>query len=287
MQSSGQQPTEELGRKNGGERNRDEQASLPLFEFPAESSQPEDTPLNPQVQSQSQINDLIEQPSSEEAIGQGLVYPPPPSYYQSLKLPTERPALPAQPVANASLAFNSHVPRSQMQYNPPGVQVPPPPYPTQHFPGVQQPAKKSYKWVWIVASIFTIAALISCGLCVWAFYQFFNTTFQQESGATNVVNSYFQAVQNQRYAYAYQDLQISGLTENDYIAKAKASDIQNGLLQSFVIEQPTFGMNSSSGPDLTRWTVTVDVTRAKVSYPVLLTVQKMGGSWEITYIDRY
>jgi hypothetical protein len=284
MQSSGQQPTEEIGHENGGIGNEKEQASLPLYEFPAESSQLQDIPLIPQVKYQSQRNDLIEQPS-EESIQQGLVYPPPPSYYQNMQTPVVRPALPAQPGANTSLPFNSLVPGSQARHYPPGVQVPP--YPSPQFPGVQLPAKRSYKWVWIVASIFTVAALVSCGLCGWAFYQLFNTTFQQESGATDVVNNYFQHVQNQRYTNAYQDLQISGLTQDDYIAKAQNSDIQNGLLLSFVIEQPTFGSNSSSGPDLSRWRVTVDVTRAKVSYPVLLTVQNIGGSWEITYIDRY
>jgi hypothetical protein len=284
MQSSGQQPTEEIGHENGGIGNEKEQASLPLYEFPAESSQLQDIPLIPQVKYQSQRNDLIEQPS-EESIQQGLVYPPPPSYYQNMQTPVVRPALPAQPGANTSLPFNSLVPGSQARHYPPGVQVPP--YPPPQFPGVQPPAKRSYKWVWIVASIFTVAAIVSCGLCGWAFYQLFNTTFQQESGATDVVNNYFQHVQNQRYTNAYQDLQISGLTQDDYIAKAQNSDIQNGLLLSFVIEQPTFGSNSSSGPDLSRWRVTVDVTRAKVSYPVLLTVQNIGGSWEITYIDRY
>jgi hypothetical protein len=284
MQSSGQQPTEEIGHENGGVGNEKEQASLPLYEFPAESSQLQDTPLIPQVKYQSQGNDKIEQ-LSEESIQQGLVYPPPPSYYQNMEMPTVRPALPAQPGTNASLTFNSFAPGSQARNYPTGVQVPP--YSPPLFPGVQPPVKRSYKWVWIVASIFTVAALVSCGLCGWAFYQLFNTTFQQESGATDVVNNYFQHVQNQRYTNAYQDLQISGLTQDDYIAKAQDSDTQNGLLLSFIVEQPTFGSNSSSGPDLSRWKVTVDVTRAKVSYPVLLTVQNIRGSWEITYIDRY
>jgi hypothetical protein len=35
------------------------------------------------------------------------------------------------------------------------------------------------------------------------------------------------------------------------------------------------------------WRYTVDVKRTKTSYPVLLTVQEIGGSWKITYIDRY
>jgi hypothetical protein len=101
------------------------------------------------------------------------------------------------------------------------------------------------------------------------------------------VNNYFHDVQNQRYTHAYQDLQISGLTLDDYIKQAQASNTQNGSLLSFVVGQPTFGSNSSPGPDLSRWRYTVDVTRAKASYPALVTVEKIGGNWKITYIDRY
>jgi len=82
-------------------------------------------------------------------------------------------------------------------------------------------------------------------------------------------------------------LQISGLTLEDYLKQVQTSDIQSGTLLSCVIGQPTFGTNSSSGPDLSQWSYTVNVTRAKNSYPVLVTVEKIGGSWKITYIDRY
>ncbi len=284
MQSSGQQPTEEIEPENGEVVSEKDQASSPFYEFPADSSQLQDTPLAEPVTYQSHGNDMVKQ-LPVESIHQGLVYPPPPSYYQNMQMPTVRPALPAQSVANATLTYNSIAPGSQARLYPTGVQVPP--YPPSQFPGVQPPAKRSYKWVWIVASIFTVAALVSCGLCGWAFYQLFNTTFQQETGATEVVNNYFQHVQNQRYTNAYQDLQINGLTQDDYITKAQASDTQNGLLLSFVVGQPTVGSNSGSGPDLSLWRFTVDVTRAHASYPVLLTAQNIGGSWKITYIDRY
>ena len=101
------------------------------------------------------------------------------------------------------------------------------------------------------------------------------------------MNTYFQDVQNQRYEHAYQNLQISGLTLEDYVKQAQASDAQNGLLLSFSVEQPTFDTNANSGPDLNKWSYTVNVTRAKTSYPMLVTVEKVGGSWKITYIDKY
>lgn len=284
MQSSGQQPPKETGHEDEGVGNEIEQASLPLYEFPADNSQLQDATLSPQVTYQNHADDKLKQPS-EDSIQQGLVYPPPPSYYQNMQTPPVRPVLPSQLGANASITFLSPAPGQQTQPYPTGVQAPP--FPPAQFPGMQPPAKRSYKWVWIIISIFTVALLVSGGLCGWAFYQFFNTTFQHESGAANAVNDYFHHVQNQRYTNAYQDLQISSLTQDDYSAKAQASDAQNGLLLSFVVGQPTFVSNPGSGPDLSQWRFTVDVTRARTSYPVLLTVQNIGGSWKITYIDRY
>ena len=252
MQPSGQQPTEKIEHENAGVEDTKEQASSPLYEFPADQ--------------------------------QAMIYPPPPSYYQNMQIPPVRTALPLQPGANTSLPFQSSTPGSQAQLSPTGVQVPS--YPPTHYPGIQPPVKKSYKWIWIIVSIFSVAFLVTCGLCGWGFYQLFSIVYQQETGATDVVNNYFQDVQNQRYTHAYQDLQINGLTLSDYITKAQDSDTQNGSLLSFVVGQPTID-SSSTQPDLSHWRYTVDVTRAKVLYPVLVTVQKIGGGWKITYIDRY
>ncbi len=253
MQSSGQQPKEKIEHENAGVEGIKEKASSPLYEFPADQ--------------------------------QGMIYPPPPSYYQNMQTPPVPTALPLQPGVNTALPFQSPTPGSQAQLNPMGVQVPP--YPPAYYPGMQPPVKKSYKWVWIIVSIFSVAFLVTCGLCGWGFYQLFDTVIKQETGATDVVNNYFHDVQNQRYTRAYQDLQISGLTLDDYIKRAQASNTRNGSLLSFVVGQPTFGSNSSTGPDLSQWRYAVDVTRAKASYPVLVTVEKKGGSWKITYIDRY
>ena len=253
MQTSDQQPKEKIERGTAEVEDINGQASSPLYEFPGEQ--------------------------------QGMVYPPPPSYYQNMQIPEVRAALPLQPGTHTSLPFQSSTPGSQAQLNQMDVQVPP--FPQTHYPGIQPPVKKSYKWVWIIVSIFIVGFLITCGFCGWGVYQLFNTVINQETGATDVVNNYFQDVQNQRYAHAYQNLQISGLTLEAYSVQAQTSDTQNGSLLSFVVEQPTFGTNSNTGPDLSKWRYTVDVTRAKTSYPVFVTVEKIGGSWKITYIDRY
>ena len=184
MQSSGQQPTEHTEYENSGVEDIKKQASTPLYEFPAEQ--------------------------------QGMIYPPLPSYYQNMQIPPERSALPLQAGANTSLA-----PDRQAQLNSTGIQAPL--YPPTYYPGMQPPLKKSYKWVWITVSIFSVAILVTFGLCGWAFYQLFNTVVQQQMGATDVVNSYFKNVQNQQYTSAYQNLQITGLTEEDFISKAQAT----------------------------------------------------------------
>lgn len=243
MESPGQQPKEDIERENVEVEDSKDQAALPLYEFPAEP--------------------------------QGMVYPPPPSYYQNMQIPETR----------AAFAFQPGTTVSQTQLD---VRVAPvgPSGPT-HAPEMQPQLKKSRKWVWIVISIFGLGFLVTCGLCGWGAYQLFDSIINQENGATDVVNAYFQDVQNQRYAHAYQNLQISGLTLEEYTKKAQASDTQNGLLLSFAAQQPTFDTNATSGPDLNKWSYTVNVTRAKTSYPVLVTVEKVGGNWKITYIDRY
>ena len=64
MQSSGQQPKEKIEPENAGVEDVKEQASSPLYEFPADQ--------------------------------QGMVYPPPPSYYQNMQIPRSGAALPLQ-----------------------------------------------------------------------------------------------------------------------------------------------------------------------------------------------
>ena len=267
MQFSSQQPTGEP------EQERDEtgQASSPFYEFPADSTLPQDAPQPAQAAQQNPEIPDRDQPPVEP----GLVYPPPPSYYQNMQVPPGPPALPSQPGANAPGTFAP--PELRGQYYPGGWPIPP--YP----PGqVQPPAKRSYKWVWIIVAVIIAALLISGGLCAWAVYQLFNTTFQQATGSMNVVNDYFRQVQSQGYENAYRDLQITGLTQAEFLAQAQASDAQNGSVISYTVEQPAPVSNK-----LSEWRYTVNVTRTKTSYPVLLTVQQIGGSWKITYIDRY
>jgi len=273
MQYSSENPAGDSGQDNGGTENEVGQAELPLYEFPADRPSLPDAAGSPQVTRQDSGDDALKQPS-QESIQQGLVYPPPPSFYQNMQVPLIRPPLPSRPAPSAP--FTPNPLETLGQFYPPGAQ----------YPGPQPPVKRSSRWVWIIVSIFAAAVLVSGGLCAWAFYTLFNTTLQQSSASLNVVNNYFNQIQNQAYANAYRDLQISGLTQDDFIAQAQESDAQNGLMLSFVVHQPMFVSNPDSGPDLSQWRLTVDVTRAKTTYPVLVTVKQTGGTWKITYYDR-
>lgn len=283
MESSGQQSTGEPGRESEEVGDEKEQASSPLYEFPADSSLLQDAPSSAQFASDHPGSVSSNQPS-QESLEQGLVYPPPPSFYQNMQAPpVVQPNFLPQGTANRPAAFPP--PGMQGQFYPGSAPIPP--YPPGQFPGMQPPGKRSYKWVWIIVSILIAGLLLSGGLCVWAFYNVFNTAYQQVTSSMNVVNDYFQHMENKSYENAYRDLQISGLTQDDFTAKVMASEVQGGPVISFRIETPSYGSSPASGSNLSQWRYTVDVTRVKTSYPVLLTVQQIGGSWKITYIDRY
>ena len=274
-----QETTEEAGR------NEEMEPSAPLYEFPAGTPAPAAPPDAFQSAPQTPVlaGDEYAQQPSEEDIRRGLVYPPPPSYYQNLQMPSNRSPLPQTQAANDPAPYPQQVYVPQPPVYPAAFQgTQAPPFPPPQLP----PVRKSRRWVWIIVSIFAVAFLISCGLCSWAFYSLFNTTFQQVSGATNVAQEYYKDIQNHDYADAYKFLQITTLTQADFVQQAQATDTQNGVVRSFTTEQPAFTTNPSTGPNLSQWRITVDVTREKTSYPVLLTVQQSGNTWKITYFDK-
>jgi hypothetical protein len=292
MHSSDEQPET---MKQAADETPGQQGLQPLYEFP-----PGGSLLNEAAQPAPITQILPEpgqepQPEQKPAHGnaqQGFVYPPPPSYYQNMTLPPQHPIMPSPPQSRAGqqvpggLNYAPQTPQRQMQQG--GVHMyPPPGAPPFVSP---PPVKKSYTWAWIVAIILAVAVLASCGLCGWGAYNLFNTSLQQVSGALTVVNDYYTNIQSQNYSSAYSDLapqgQISGLTQDQFTTQAKQRDAQYGPVLSFVPGQPSFSNNPTTGPDLSRFTVTVDVKRTHLNYTVLLTVSKVRENWKIIEYDQ-
>lgn len=312
MPSSNQQPGDESRLSATGEPVEPEElvepeAFQPLYEFPpdAPDARPEATPLTHVLPEEA-----VQPKLSAEAIQQGLVYPPPPSYYQNLPIQTERPFLPQAPRGGTSIpnglayAPSQYPPVQQQPSQQGGTQYPPPGLPAYPaYPAYpagmpvygqpyqqQPPVKKSRRWLWILLSVLGVIMLASCGLCGWGAYTFVSSTYQQVSGALNVVDDFYSNLQAENYSAAYSDLapqgQIIGLTQSQFTVQASKLDQQYGPVTSFVLGQPSFSNDANTGPNLSRFTITVDIKRTRLSYTALVTVKKIGGTWKITQYDR-
>jgi hypothetical protein len=277
------------------------QSTQPLYEFVAE-----DANLNPGVvpgrEGESSEGTGERNPASlplptDEEIRRGLIYPPPPSFYQNMHEVSGPPVVPSgegsgrYPEASAASSAERAIgdPRAEMgQYrgpNPPYIPVP---------SEVKPQAKRSRAWIWIVASVLGAALLVSCGLCGWGMYSIFSSTFQQVVEPLTVAQNYYSALQAKNYSLAYSYLSpqgaISGLTLDEFTQQANTRDSQLGSVRSYNPGQPAFNTSTSatgtSNVDLSRATITVDVTRSQQNYSVLLTMQKIGGRWKIVDFDR-
>lgn len=279
-----------------------EHASTPLYEFPADSHfqnpydyaafQSEPLVQTGEGESAKAPSETHVLPSGEdasipshEAGARGFVYPPPPSYYQNMTDPAQIPPLPpaitGTPLSYPATPFTGQGDQTYL-----GNVQSPPILPAPMAP----PAKRSRKWIWIIVSIFSVAFVASCGLCSWASYNLFSTTYQQVSNSLNVVNGYYAAIQTKNYHVAYSYLApqgaISGLTEEQFTQQAQNRDDQNGRVLSYTPGQPMYDTSATTGPNLSKFTITINVSRTNLDYAVLLTVSKIGGDWKITDFDR-
>ncbi len=277
------------------------QSTQPLYEFVAE-----DASHGPGVSPESGTGDSEGKergnqasaplPSDEE-IRRGLIYPPPPSFYQNMQI------VPAQPLTTPAEGQTRYGevastptdegpvrdPRPDMaQYNslyPPYIPGP---------PETKPQAKRSRAWIWIVASVLGVALLASCGLCGWGTYTIFSSTFQQVLEPLTLTQNYYSALQAKNYSLAYSYLApqgtISGLTLDEFVQQARTRDSQYGPVRSYTPGQPAFTTSTSdtgiSNTNLSRATITVDVSRSQQNYSALLTLQKIGGQWKIVDFDR-
>jgi hypothetical protein len=236
--------------------------------------------MEPHQQSGEQSNQ--EGQSAAQDIQQGLVYPPPPSYYQNLQVSSERPPLPGKQFPNAPFANSGYGTPGQPYAPSPGM--PASIYAPGQFPGMMppmSPVRRSRKQIWIIVSIISVSVLLVCGAGGWAFYNIFNAVSQQVNGATQVVEDFYQNLQSNDETNAYFDLHIDRLTSNAFIQQAQTVVSQYGSLVSFKIDTTSFSSNTSS----LRWQITVDVTRRHNSYSVPLSVDNINGTWKITAIN--
>lgn len=276
MQPSDQQLPEETVERSS--EDKIEPAAQPLYEFPGDELLPNTTAVPAPITRVLPDEELAHMPL-EEAVRRGLIYPPPPAFYQNMHEVPVQPPLPSQYGVNEQAAprFGS-------------VLAPQPP-----FTPSTTPARRSRRWIWIVVSILSLAFLGSCGSCIWASYAYISPVAQQLSGAIDVVDDYYGNIQAQNYATAYLDLSLNGqLTQDQFVQLAQTRDAQDGRVKSYMLGQPAYGSNPTSGLDLSHLTITVNVTRCKdgassgqscLSYTTLLTMQKVAGHWKI--VDFY
>lgn len=264
MQPSNQQPSEE--------------EQQPQAQSVAEKAEP--------VVAASEIIVLGE--ASSEEVQSGLVYPPPPSFYQNMQIPAEKPPLPlpapdpivprSYPAANVGFA-----PQNAFQPHP-GL----PPQPLSYPPPTRP--RGSRKKLWIILSIVGVCLLTVCGLCGWGIYSYVAPIFQNVSQSlttvTNLTNDYYQNIEQKHYDAAYQDLQMNSLTQSAFAQQAQQRETQLGSISSFQIDSPSPEVTSSeTGENISGYKLTIDVVRASSSYSVHLEVEAIGSTWKITSFD--
>jgi hypothetical protein len=298
MQTSNPFPGEPEKAKEGSEA---EQRSQPFYEFHVPySAWPEEkqetTKSEAEVSRSADMAAAIppadtaaQQRPKEDLIRQGLVYPPPPSFYQQAQVVHKQP-LPVAAVPPVApplgMAGVGSLPPQAVGSIPPGSYGPP----FAPAPPMQPPVKKSYKWIWITVSILVVLLLAACGFCGWAFSQFFTPIVQSETNVMTVANNYYGALQNKDYVGAYQYLQpqgsIQGMTQATFTQHAQSADAQYGTVRSYTTGTVSPVTSSNSALSFSSFTVAINVVRIHQSYSVFLTLQKSGNDWKIVDFDR-
>ncbi len=226
--------------------------------------------------------------SAEQMLYGDLVYPPPPSFYQSLPPDAGR----TRPFGGTTAAAARLPQPAAPQVPPPSSARPdarPPSYAGSPLgsPGPGgRPRSSSRTWIWVTLAIIAISLVTSLSLCSWAFYNTISSAQRQYDNLSSLVDDYYDHIQRQDYAHAFLDLQPStdqaGLTPAQFSAEAQARDRSYGPVISYsIVSLPDFSLQS--GPT---YGVQVDVKRTHLQYSVLLTVRQINGTWKIVDFDR-
>jgi hypothetical protein len=284
-----------------------------------EDEQPEGTFVPEDVQNIQPVHMeqvvLPSPPLDEEAIRQGLIYPPPPDFYTRMPAGPQPPppaihrsSMPpatwstdqqAQKLVSASPEKTSLEPEGVDTVNhegvPPRIRPPMPldasyPAPQVHAPYMQ--VKPSYTWLWMLITGLAILIFGSCTLAVWLGYSMFGSQLNNPYDANAIgqqqITNYYGAVQAKNYIQAYSYLHpegsIQGLTQAQFVQRAQQQDTQFGDVLSFnpdTLDVPNNGLAANSFKE------SVDIGRAKGrNYTVNLTFQKIGSTWYITDFDK-
>jgi hypothetical protein len=255
-----------------------------------------------------------DQAAENEAIRRGLIYPPPPDFYEKMSepptiepneiQPQPVPGPPMQPIGGTPAHPNNPARNSWQAAPPAQEQHPPAGYPLypqgQNYAGMQAPpfvagpppAKKSRKGLFIVLGIIAAFVLLGCGLCAWVgvplFEQVYSQTYSVEINGTQVVNNYYAALQNKQYAQAYSELSTQGALKNisqaEFTAQAEKQDALYGPVLRYTPGQPD--LSNYNGSTISTFSITVDVARNKRSYTAQLQLTKVNNQWKISDFDQ-
>lgn len=274
MDSSEQQPQPQATPVQASEETF-EQQETPLYEFPHLNPQTDAAAFQPESAPTVDTHPPEGAPSLDrlalvQAVREGRIYPPPPSYYE-LQSPDELIGFSAAPMNSA---------RPAPPYYPP----PRPAYAPPNRAPRGATARRPRVWVWIVVVALSVG-LVGCGLLSWGAYTIFSTAYQSASGSIQVVEDFYGNLQSQDYQAAYHDLDIPNLTLAQFMQQAQQADQQNGAIQSYDLQQPSISV-SQNAPDLSHFSYTVQVTRPHASYSALIDVSQEGKTWKITNFDR-
>lgn len=275
MQPSNQQPAEtdkqqaeaipEAGGLGSGE--------VAFYEFPAEGL--EQQPV-PGASSPIPAEKIPPVEVSAQDIQSGLVYPPPPSFYQNMQVPAEKPPLPS-PVLPVPVPPASNQPYPGMPFRPPHPAMVPP---TQ--------AHGSRKKYWIILSVLSTVLLLSCGLCSWWAYSAIGPLIQDTTSITYTVTNYYQHIEQADYEAAYTYLSIENVSQASFIEQAQQRDDELGSVSSFEVSgaNPQYSVDDNSDLSISVFSVSISVVRgASESYNAHLNLQKIEGKWRITSFD--
>jgi hypothetical protein len=254
--------------------------------------------------------------AENEAIRRGLIYPPPPAFYEEMSplstpiVSTDRvhpqtiPTHPLQSIPETSTPSKT-ISRNPWQTPPPqSNQYPRTGYPLypqgQNYAGTQAPPfvvsappkKKPRKWILITFAAIAAVMLLSCGLCAWVgvpiFEQVYTQAYSVEVNGLQVVNDYYSDLQNKQYAQAYRDLSTQGALKNisqaEFIAQAEKQDNLYGPVLRYTPGQPD--LNNYDGSAISTFPIKVDIARTKQSYTAQLQLTKVDNQWKISNFNH-